>query len=57
MFWCHEACYPVKIHKLATFLFKPQGSKHVKKSSSLYFGNYSICMVETKTKNMNYYIC
>ena len=31
MFWCHEACYPVKIHKLDTLLFKPQGSKHVKK--------------------------
>ena len=31
MFWCHKACYPVKIHKLATFLFKSQGLKHVKK--------------------------
>ena len=36
MFWCYEAYYPVKIHKLAALLFKLQGSKLVKKVAAYY---------------------
>lgn len=40
MYRWHEACLPVKIHKLASSLIKPQGSKRVEKSTHLWSGNY-----------------